>query len=330
MTLRESRSVTVVDRSRYFTDLMCTATPALVSGAVQAVAFNPIDRALYVRVQNRRRRFLDFRNFERPFQGFANAAVYRTIVGASYVFWQDSCRYWLNEFAPEFSKYPALSAVTIGLVAGCCNGLALNNLQAVKFTMWSADATVASPTFFGTVRRMYNIGGVSVFFRGIRITMLRDAVFGVVYETMRHSPYARNAAERVHTFANGHGPSKTDRDFLSFFINVISALFATIFSAPINYARSMVYGSPLCATPFSVGRLLRNLAVETKYVWKSGRSFRDTPIAEYNPQARGQQWKDAWRFLNARLNVGWGSLRVGLGMAVGQYVFSFVKEAMDA
>jgi len=91
-----------------------------MSGAAQAIIFNPVDRALYVRVKFRRSRFLDARNFERPFQGFMNAAVYRTLVGASYMFWQDTVRISIERNLPQSCQAttsPQLNSVLIGLTA---------------------------------------------------------------------------------------------------------------------------------------------------------------------------------------------------------------------
>ncbi|KAG5479033.1 hypothetical protein LSCM1_02876 [Leishmania martiniquensis] len=163
-----------------------SAGPALLSGASQAILFNPIDRALYVRVKFRRRRFLDKRNFERPFQGFMNAVVYRTLVGASYMFWQDSMRIAIERFAPPVCRVatsPQLNSMLIGLAAGSMNGFALNTLQVVKFRMWNTNER--GVTFLRTALHMYGEGGVLIFFRGCLTTMVRDSVFGVVYETAR-------------------------------------------------------------------------------------------------------------------------------------------------
>ncbi|KAG5504913.1 hypothetical protein JKF63_04359 [Porcisia hertigi] len=164
------------------------AGPALVSGTTQAILFNPIDRALYVRVKYRRPRFLDRRNFERPFQGFMNAVVYRTLVGSSYIFLQDSMRIAIERLAPavcQAEASPQVNSVLIGLAAGSLNGFALNALQVVKFRMWNTDDR--GVTFLRTAVQMYREGGSSMFFRGCLTTMARDGIFGVVYETVRRA-----------------------------------------------------------------------------------------------------------------------------------------------
>ncbi|CBZ26996.1 conserved hypothetical protein [Leishmania mexicana MHOM/GT/2001/U1103] len=176
-------------RDEHDKDNFCySAGPALLSGASQAILFNPIDRALYVRVKFRRERFLDKRNFERPFQGFMNAVVYRTLVGASYIFWQDSMRIAIDRLGPavcQWDRSPQLNSMLIGLAAGSINGFSLNALQAVKFRMWNTNER--GVTFLRTALHMYAEGGCLIFFRGCFTTMVRDSVFGVVYETARRA-----------------------------------------------------------------------------------------------------------------------------------------------
>ena len=41
------------------------------------------------------------------------------------------------------------------------------------------------------------------------------------------------------------------------------------------------------------------------------------------------QGKDAAGFLQNRLRLGWGTARVAVGMAVGQYLYEFTKDALD-
>lgn len=276
-----------------------TAGPALVSGAAQAVLFNPVDRALYVRVKHRRKRFLDWRNFERPFQGFFNAAVYRTLVGASYMFWQDSARIYITRFLPEYCQAdvsPQLNSFIIGLFAGSINGLALNMLQAVKFRMWNSDKR--GVTFASTARLMYHEAGIPIFFRGCMTTVVRDSVFGVVYETMRRSRAWKDffyenvtaamaggwldrepseAAEkptraterRTSAATAAHSPCGT----CSFLSNLVAAIVASMLSSPFNYVRSVVYGTPPGAIPLGYWPLLKSFYTQFFYIWRNGQSY---------------------------------------------------------
>ena len=548
---------------KYATNLLGTATPALCSGAIQAILFNPFDRALYIRVQQKRRKFLDRRNFQAPFQGFANAAVYRTISSASYIFWQDSCRYFINEINDGFgaegpSRFthesnPLLYSAVTGVAAGAANGLALNNMQAVKFQMWSQSSQVlnhwetsaapsasssasktttaaavgtvkqppSAPTaasaaappkpptaavsieglkpprpiapkkclasnakafantaaaatsssslhvdaaataalqqqrekgFFRTAREMYHVGGAKIFFRGVKVTVMRDTVFGFVYEVLRKSSAVRgglqNAAHAAHVAAlaakgqhystaiiepsNSAGADSStnnnnsnnsanassrlsysahrrqwkekhrktlaaegDQNKLAFVQNVFAACCGCAASSPLNYVRSLAYGTPYGAVALPVGTLYRYHLREVAYVFRHGHTFSDLVKGLPQPSfyssemrriedarqrvgmrplyANGEgramleralakdrrsllrrfllipakgavatEWERRSYFpasqrhflsaaihVNRRLNIGWGSLRVGLGMAVGQHVFAMVRQAME-
>lgn len=423
------------------TDLLKTAAPALCSGAIQAVLFNPYDRALYVRVQQKRKHFLDRRNFQAPFQGFANAAAYRTISSASYIFWQDTCRYWIEEIGGGAAKnqftsanYPVAYSAVIGVVSGAANGLALNNMQAIKFTMWSQSsqivdhwetkkdasiakklemgnvkATVAGTNsaaekgFFTTAAEMYRQGGAGIFFRGVKVTICRDTVFGLVYELLRNSKIIRSSLQKtVHTGAqlkariqndsdgyhrwlakHNKKMAKQDQNGLAFVQNVFAACSGCIASSPINYLRSLAYGTPYGAQVLPLKTLYTFHLREVQYVFRNGHTFTDVvkfkriqdvsfcdahrieaarsglglrplymadtaeggcaPTQKGNGFLRRFLRQPRWcqpighrmhfwaaaNHINRRLNIGWGSLRVGLGMAVGQHVFAMAKEAMD-
>lgn len=391
-----------------------TAGPALISGASQAILFNPIDRALYVRVKNRRRHFLDKRNFERPFQGFMNAAVYRTLVGASYMFWQDSMRIAIERLAPavcQASASPQLNSMMIGLSAGSVNGFALNTLQAVKFRMWNTDER--GITFLRTALNMYKEGGAAIFFRGCITTMVRDSVFGVVYETTRRaaawrlffeqqvvwlsslwgtSPPSLTSSADVPVVAHdATGRTTVHREkfgLAAFLSNLMAALTASMLSSPFNYVRSIVYGTPAGAIPLGYMPLLKSFYTQFYYIYRHGRSYTDRhgmpelcetehrspPRATHSgatattaatatrphlgggrgsgsaeqhaapaPQRRTwvtwrtaavRDWAHrhhhhpiaAWMWANSRLNIGWGSIRVGLGMAMGQSLFYLAQD----
>ena len=344
-------------------------TPALVSGAIQAVLLNPYDRALYVRSHYRRRRFLHWRNFENPFQGFGNAAIYRTIVGATYMFWQDSCGKFLNRWVPGMTHEanPVLYPVLIGFMTGTLNGITLNNLQAIKFRMWSTNSE-APPGFFKTAQDMYRTGGGKVFFRGLVITVQRDAVYGVVYETLRHSKWLANGFNSLTRcyFRIMDGPEQKDligrdesvqrstssvetkhkasssrelkldtakpRDvqLAAILLNFVASLVAAAMSSPFNYLRSLAYGAPANAVPLQMRHLIRSLVIQMKFIYYHGESFSKIAYQDHPDMKRAGKRHPLklLRTINARLNIGWGSVRVGVGMAIGQYVFAFVQSAM--
>lgn len=327
--------------------------------------FNPYDRALYLRVHLKRDRFLDRRNFKAPFEGFGNAVAYRTIVGASYIFWQDSCHHWFKiaerqyhsvrgeeDVEPSFTpgNHPVLYPTCVGIVAGAANGLALNNLQAIKFRMWSDNSIVEghqnTKGFFSTGAHMYRTAGVSSFFRGVKITVLRDVTFGLVYESLRHSATMERvvggkaselfaASSRADSQSDaGKRAARRDANIRRFAINLCSGVMGTVASSPINYLRSVIYGTPLLSCPIPIRTVIRFNINELNYMLKHGHSFATEAAmirgmnASCTVPTGKQHWGPAWRCLNAKLNIGWGSLRVGLGMASGQYFFARIKSAM--
>lgn len=108
-----------------------TAWSGLVSGAVQAAAFNPYDRALYLSI-TRNRDFLHLDNWRQPFQGFAQAFFQRTLAGGLFFPLEDAFRHL---FAPLRLSL-TLKDLLIGKCAGALNGLILNPISVVKYRMW--------------------------------------------------------------------------------------------------------------------------------------------------------------------------------------------------
>jgi hypothetical protein len=94
---------------------------------------------------------------------------------------------------------------------------------------------------------------------------------------------------------------KTSSKFWSDFTAAASA---TALSAPINYARRMKYVTPAGETP---PRALRSLID----LWRASRE---------HPNSRARTL-----YLCQRLSLGWGELRVGAGLAVGQHIFDFLQ-----
>ncbi|ORC87880.1 uncharacterized protein TM35_000191240 [Trypanosoma theileri] len=378
-----------------------TAAPALMSGAAQAVIFNPFDRALYVRVKFRRNHFLDRRNFEKPFQGFMNAAVYRTLVGASYMFWQDSMRIFIERVMPEYfqaSHSPKTNAFLIGATAGSLNGSVLNGMQVVKYRMWNAEV---GSSFYAVALDAYKENGLRIFFRGIGATALRDCIFGVVYESCRRATGFKDFLDSYvifiqhwskELFGKGMTPGcsvdagnsthhggdvegslwKSQKcGMCAFFSNLVAALLASVASSPFNYVRSVIYGAPSGSVPMRYLPLLRSFFYQAYFIYRNGECFNgfirpkgdvgkppQTSIgngskscigSNYNNQndllgkEAQQSWRNlirrsstrrrhpmaAWRWVNSRLNIGWGSIRVGLGMAIGQSLFHLVQDAVQ-
>jgi hypothetical protein len=208
--------------------------------------------------------------------------------------------------------------------------------------MWADSSAAATHTtkssggnFLATARHMYGTGGVSVFFRGCVITMQRDSVFGVVYEGLRRAQWFQHLIGSILDVAcsvlaqpksvRGFEEGLTTTAFLS---NMLAALIATVVSSPINYVRSILYGTPVASACLPKMAIMRFLWIQMKYALHHGESYRKIAYHSADCKPLGRHYFAAWKVLNRRLNVGWGSLRVGLGMATGQYIFALVQAAM--
>lgn len=313
--------------------------PALLSGAVQAAIFNPYDRALYVRVKHRRRYFLDWRNFDRPFQGFLNASFYRTTVSGAYFLWQDVMTMVIERYFPRrlhASESPHINSALVGLLAGSLNGFVLNPLQVVKFRMWNGSDP--SMNFWATSRQLYREGGRQIFFRGCLTTVVRDCVFGVTYESVRQLRCGDRLIGDNNSHENDSNQNSRSRcDRASFLSNMCAALCASIISSPFNFVRTVVYGAGPGSSPMSAVCLHRALLIQVKHMYRYGDSY--VHLASMTPSNRAKFLsaagscrrhypKDAWSWFNSRLNVGWGSLRIGLGMAMSQNLFFFFQNTL--
>lgn len=80
---------------------------------------------------------------------------------------------------------------------------------------------------------------------------------------------------------------------------------ATCVSAPFNYVRNIKYGWSAKSVPPHSWTILLDLARETRVV--------------AHPAKHVQE----------RLRLGWGTARVAVGMAVGQYLYEFTKVQLD-
>jgi hypothetical protein len=98
-------------------------------------------------------------------------------------------------------------------------------------------------------------------------------------------------------------PASTSPQFAT---NVAAAVCATVASAPLNFVRNIQYASPVRDGPTSIAFELRRLVSEV----------RDSRGTATGP----------WRTLQLRLRLGWGSLRVGAGMAVGAKVYESAQD----
>lgn len=263
-------------------------------------------------------------NFDRPFQGFGNAAVHRVLTQGMYLLWQDIFFSLWDSYAvglqqanqveggdneQQKAEDSYLQGVTkslgVGLFAGTLSGFLLNGFSLVKYQMWArgeVSGARSPPGVMTFAWQMFREGGSKMFVRGLRTTVIRDAVFGITYEVLRYTPRHQKEQESF--------GEKILRD-------TVAGSVGSAVSSPINYVRGLEYAAPVSSSPAGRLFLVRQLVTESR--------------GAVTPEAYGSVAHRAlcrWRFLNERLNIGWGSLRVGVGMAVGQLAFRQISKAV--
>lgn len=198
-----------------------------------------------------------------------------------------------------------------GTCAGALNGFFLNPAARVKYHYWGkVDCSQAS--FFPTAREMYRVGGIRPFFAGSIATMTRDLLFGGTYAVLRHLSYNRSTLANPSSQGN---PIPTSR-LNELYINLFAASAATIVSSPHNYVRNIHYSSDPNVHAGSASFILREL-------------LKDMMQHAYPLKSRSDLLIYRARFLQERLRLGWGTLRVGCGMAFGWQVYSICSKTLD-
>lgn len=254
--------------------------PSLLCGSFQAVIFNPVDRALFLRVHHQISIF-NKKIWINPYQGFMNVAFYRILSGSLYFYLQGETKKYLTYYSFNREKYPISYNLIVGFIAGSINGIILNQFQIIKYQMWTKN----KGSFFSVFRDMYNYGGFNIFFKGSKVTIMRDSIFGLSYEILRMSHITKNY--------NGN---------IQFLCNMSAAMIASSFSSFHNYCRSRIYASPYNDIKIS------NIFMIMYHKTKKHKNF-------YNKIA----------FINSRLNIGLGTIRVGVGIASSQYIFNKIS-----
>jgi hypothetical protein len=295
----------------------------LASGVSVAGLFNPWDRALYLSVLHSRP-FLHRANFHRPYQGFLQVVLHRTLSGGLYFPLFDMAQpptkqlisHWVSHVSS--AEQSALLHFACGNFAGGVSGVLLNGLTAIKYASWDARTG-----FFTTARNMYRAGGYRPFVKGINATVVRDTCFGGVFAVTKFQlarllrPYVRVESAPLlgvsrTTAAALHPPPEQPTTRLQFSAGTVdfsaallAGLMATTASSPFNYVRNIKYGWPSSSAPPSSFRILRDLLVESR----AAPSFA--------------------RHVQERLRLGWGTGRVAVGMAVGQFLYTKTKDELD-
>eukprot|EP00607_Mallomonas_marina_P001902 CAMPEP_0182425332 /NCGR_PEP_ID=MMETSP1167-20130531/11732_1 /TAXON_ID=2988 /ORGANISM="Mallomonas Sp, Strain CCMP3275" /LENGTH=307 /DNA_ID=CAMNT_0024605937 /DNA_START=77 /DNA_END=1000 /DNA_ORIENTATION=+ len=264
----------------------------LVSGILQAAVFNPWDRGLYLSVKHHRV-FLDRLNFEKPMEGLWQTITQRAISAGLYFPLENVFMVYLCDNC-DADKYLSRQTISFlaGTMAGVSNGLFLNPFAAVKYHTWGSDKY---PNFFTTAKDMYKRGGIKSFFLGTSATVSRDFIFGGVFALLRHEFRYKAREEKI--------------KINHFFLDVAAGCCATLASSPVNYVRNIKYAFPAGHEHDKATKILRDL-------WT---------VAMSHPT-----WFGKIHYLQERLKIGWGTARVGCGMAFASLIYTFGVDLISA
>lgn len=271
-------------------------TCGLFTGAFCSGLFNPWDRALYLSVFHSRS-FLSLKNFSAPYQGVFQAVTQRSVFGGIYYVMQGQLKTYAYPYLRNtIGLNESATQLSIGLVAGSFNGILINPLSAVKYHTWGNDDRV----FFSSVRHMYANGGFKPFLNGMWPTVTRDAIFGCTYEVVRHFLCAELSKHN----------NKVSDTKLAAVSNILAAGLSTIWAAPFNYVRNMQYKTVPGEKQASTKQVLSSL-------WQQSKEYDHGSFRRLG-------------FFQQRLRIGWGTARVAVGMAVGQQIFDYSRNTLQA
>eukprot|EP00759_Apiculatamorpha_spiralis_P008582 PhF_6_TR15517/c0_g1_i1/m.24143/K15103/UCP2_3, SLC25A8_9; solute carrier family 25 (mitochondrial uncoupling protein), member 8/9 len=176
-----------------------------------------------------------------------------------------------------------------GNCAGSVNAVLTSPISAVKYRMWGME----QEAYIATATKMFRESGNSLrpFFRGLYPTVLRDTVWGGSFAILNHTLQSNDfvSSNILATFSSA----------------TVAAVVATVLSAPLNYVRNKNFAAPLNERPPKPSEALKGL-------WKN------------MIQHQAPFW-----YLQERFGIGWGTLRVGVGMAISSELYRFFLRKLD-
>jgi hypothetical protein len=277
-----------------------------VSGLVQAGLFNPWDRALYLSVANNRP-FLNTMNFVSPWNGVFQTIFQRGISAGLYFPLEEIFSQYLTEAFKDKSSVQPWLVLCAGFLAGAGNGLIMNPISSIKYHYWGVSEIGTKENFASVAIDMLKRGGIRPFFVGVTATISRDVMFGGAFAYFRHDLPTRFASFPSSSSRKDNESFVLDVGKKSFVTDLVAGLIATTISSPLNYVRNIHYTVPPDVAADTTFKVLSNL-------WKDA-------AAEKSMILRLSH-------LQSRLRLGWGTARVGCGMALASQFYSFIKSQM--
>jgi len=259
----------------------------LVAGTTTAFIFSPVDRALFL-AHVKQRPFICKENFRRPFQG-VNQVVLQRVISCGMCFpVEDAVRRTVPGEKGSLSHN-----FVAGTVSGSIIAMAVNPLASITYQQWGHHE---KSSMLQVAKQMMKREGVSAFNRAIQTTLMRDLVWGGTFSCLRHELPKHLASKSNVNETTG----VQQMGWISFWSNVFAAGVATAISSPLNYARSLHFAHDKRLGPLRTSMIMKELLVEAK--------SEEKPV----------------QFIANRLTIGWGSLRVSIGIALSSQVYNLL------
>lgn len=267
------------------------------SGILAAGLLNPYDQALYLSI-TKNRPFFSWENFKNPYHGFMQTVLQRAISNGSYYILQSELKHRLYPYLHDTKNFSSASSdFCVGLTAGSLSGIISNGITATKYYSWSDERS----SLYASLKTLWRQGGWQAFSKGIETTLVRNTLFGGIYEVSRQAladkllPLQKNEKEK-------------NEKTVKAFADVMAAALATFLTSPFNYARSIQFASsPNDKTP-TMTAIFKNLMTEAK----------ENKVVHSSIKAQ-------CRFFSQRFGLAPGLVRVPIGMLLGQQIFDRSK-----
>mmetsp|Transcript_3945 Transcript_3945/g.6266 ORF Transcript_3945/g.6266 Transcript_3945/m.6266 type:complete len:257 (-) Transcript_3945:780-1550(-) len=245
----------------------------------------------------RQRPFLHKAQWVNPWEGLS-----QTIVGRIY-----SNALWIPLYDMSLTTVYSNMGVgawqswVAGMGAGALNSVLTHPLAAIKYQMWNSGHS-----FERTAKAMIGDGARN-FMRGSMATVKRDIIFGGVSAVTQHKLAKLIIMANAPSSVDNVNP-KHEVKPLVFGLGTVAGALA---SSPFNYERNRAFQTPLGRSPPGTMECFRTL-------WK------EMQAAFLTKGVLG-----SWNHLSNQMRWGWGTMRVGLGMGIGAWVYHSLAEATE-
>ena len=281
--------------SKTLQQMPLTVASGVLTGLTNGTLFHPWDRALYLAMSNTRPFFYDWKQRRVINENFTEPyhGFLQTLANRTIA----NGVYFIAQRELTSFAYPYLrqnlhwSESTSQLSIGLMVGSITGFAMGGLYSIKYETWNNLGSTFLSSARAMWSQGGIRPFMRGIPATIYRDGTFGTLYEMLRHL-----------------SPKDERGNINSFLPNALAAGVATIVASPLNYVRSIQYKTPAHTKPPTTSKVLKDVFKES------------TDRAGLLPKLG---------FFHQRFQVGWGTARVAVGMAVGQKIFDSTNALLE-